>query len=99
MKAAKPKRTSGGRYEEMAHWNQQCYFTVAKAGRAKVENFKITLSLPKDRAEVITTLMENSSLLHKAQDPELRPINWEEVDRQAAELRKQYEREWNESEA
>jgi hypothetical protein len=94
--------TSGGRYEDLADRNENCFFTVEKAGRAKVEQFKITLSFPEDRAKVLertTSLMMNSGLIHTLKDPESRPIDYEELDRQAAKLREQNEREWNESEA
>jgi hypothetical protein len=93
---------SGGRYEELGYWNKYCFFTVEQAGRAKVEKFRITMSWPEDRAKVLartTNLMVNSGLVHTLKEPESRPIDYEELDRQAAKLREQNEREWNESEA
>jgi hypothetical protein len=100
----------GGRYAEIADLNKNCYFTVANASRPKNEKFKITFSNPKDRElpmEVIESIMANAGLkLHKMEeppknpkDPFPRPINWEEHNREAAELREQYEREWEESQA
>jgi hypothetical protein len=94
--------TPGGRYEDLADRNENCFFTVANAGRAKVEKFKITMSIPEDRAKVLkpaTALMMNSGLVHTLKNPLSRQINWEEHDREAAKLREQYEREWDESEA
>jgi hypothetical protein len=94
--------TSGGRYEDLADRNENCFFTVAKINWKKAEKFKITFSRPVDREKVVkmaAAIMMNSGLVHTQKNPLSREINWEEHDREVAKLREQYEREWDESEA
>jgi hypothetical protein len=55
-------------------WGQEYAheYTVANASRAKVEKFRITKSLPEDRAKVLehtTRLMMNSGLVHTLKNP------------------------------